>query len=131
VITRDHPVRAGYPLPDFAAAWAKHRKLSRIAIWMFVLWIPYGCLVFALAGGCEQAMRLWFAPMVVYRLAWIAIGNRAWTWFPLSSVRQPVHGIWTLGFRSQQLCTQVPELWIQEVAVHQRLGLVVLREEIL
>jgi hypothetical protein len=87
-------VKEGYPLEDFAKAWASHRKYTWLAWGFFLGWIPFGVFVI---GPLERLRWDWavFPALGIYLIGLIIssnlasrfrcprCGSRYYTWGPL------------------------------------------------
>lgn len=73
-------MRPGYPAADCRQRWARHRLWSRLAIGMFLGWIPYGFCIFEILSSLRlEQTPLMFVPVAAYALAWVVICNLAGT----------------------------------------------------
>jgi len=104
VNTRNGKVREGYPLPDCEAAWAKHRKWTRITWGLFLGWIPFAFSVIELLEiqpkrfGVETPAAIVFTLFGGYVLSLIIISNIVSAFrCPRCGARFYAWGPWGLG----------------------------------
>jgi hypothetical protein len=71
-------VRDGYPIANCAEAWAKHRLHNRMALGLWLGWIPYGSLLMlVLVVWLHLSPGFMVAAGVPYLVALVIVGNRA------------------------------------------------------
>jgi uncharacterized membrane protein (DUF485 family) len=88
-------IREGYPKLNCAEEWKKHRIRTRIALGLFVGWLPYGFLVSFLLNWLHSRVDFAFGAAVIpYALALIVLsivvshfhcprcGSRFYAWGP-------------------------------------------------
>jgi hypothetical protein len=93
--SNDSIVRDGYPKPNCAEEWAKHRKRTYIVWGLFAGWIPYGFLIMTLVSWLHSsyaaapfiaivpyALALLLLSMVVSNFRYPRCGNRFYAWGP-------------------------------------------------
>lgn len=102
---RAYKVRDGYPLANCAAAWSRHRTITRWCWGLLLGWVPFCILVFEAFQPILKRLHApeWFAflPFAAFVLAIIVLGNIQGTFrCPQCGSRFYAFGPWGIGYNS-------------------------------